>query len=153
MSWWTSGGCQRDPGDVHHFVRGPRTGAELSSRRSGEDAWRGRPHTRGDHPGCAAAAGIKFADASGEYDLADFASQVRVSLGYALTEQETVRFGKRSKRGLLGKVLARYSGGGAAPYGLARHVERSETELDIDGILKRLGVRFFPSDIEGPIVQ
>jgi site-specific DNA recombinase len=97
--------------------------------------------------------GILFADSRGtSLNLKDPIDQLRMAFGFSNAEQETKRLGERSKRGLKGKILSKFSSGGQPPYGFRREPLMSETEVDLDGRPKRLGVRFEPCPTQAPIV-
>lgn len=96
---------------------------------------------------------IKVADTKiGPIDLNSQLGQMYLAMGLATSQQETQRLGERSKRGLKGKTLERFSSGGRPAYGLQRVALFSETLLDPDGRPKRIGVRLEPHPVESLIV-
>jgi DNA invertase Pin-like site-specific DNA recombinase len=99
------------------------------------------------------ASGAQLADTRhGVVDTDSPAGQMTLAVEFMNNESEARRTGARSKRGLTGKVLAKYSGGGMAPYGYRRVAKWSETETDRDGRPKRVGVRFERDPFEAAIV-
>ncbi len=96
--------------------------------------------------------GVQLADTkTGLINPDDPMHQLRFAFGMSNNQQETKRLGERSKRGLKGKVLQKFSAGGQPPYGYRRVPVFSEHELDADGRARRVGVRFEPDPIEGPV--
>ena len=96
--------------------------------------------------------GVRLADTKNGIVDADSAfGQLRLAFSLVTSQQETQRLGERSKRGLKGKVLQRFSGGGRPPYGYRRAPVFSEVEVDVDGRARRIGVRFEPDPAEGPV--
>ena len=96
--------------------------------------------------------GVRLADTKNGIVDADSAfGQLRLAFSLVTSQQETQRLGERSKRGLKGKVLQRFSGGGRPPYGYKRAPVFSEVEVDVDGRARRIGVRFEPDAAEGPV--
>ena len=58
--------------------------------------------------------------------------------------QETRRLGERTRGGLVRQTLSGYNAGGRPAYGYERHAVFSETECDVDGRPKRIGVKLIP---------
>jgi site-specific DNA recombinase len=97
--------------------------------------------------------GIRLADRHlGVLDLDSQVGQIQLALGLSTSEHETKRLGERSKRGLRGKVLRGFSGGGQPPFGYRRVPIESETERDIDGRPKRVGVRWEIDHEHAPVI-
>jgi DNA invertase Pin-like site-specific DNA recombinase len=75
--------------------------------------------------------GVKLADTKvGLLLLDEFAGQLGVSLALMQGQAETKRLGERSKRGLRGKTLQRFSAGGAPPFGYRREPVFSVNEKE-----------------------
>jgi site-specific DNA recombinase len=98
--------------------------------------------------------GVKLADTkTGLLDLDSQVGQFQAFMGLSFGSQETKRLGERSKRGLKGKVLQKFSSGGRPPFGYARDPVFSTTQVDVDGRPKRDGVRFVPHPTQAPIIK
>ena len=87
----------------------------------------------------------------GLLDLTDAPGLIQASVGFTMAQIEVKKIGERSKRGLTGRVLAKFSGGGAAPYGYRRRAVLGD-ELP-DGTRAKLGVRFEPAPDEASVVR
>jgi len=100
------------------------------------------------------ALGVRLADTKGGIvDLSSAEGQLKIAFNLVSSQQETQRLGERSKRGLKGKVLDKFSSGGQPAYGYQRVPLYSDTQLDVDGRPKRIGVRLEPHTTEAPIVR
>jgi DNA invertase Pin-like site-specific DNA recombinase len=98
--------------------------------------------------------GVRIADTkNGILDLTTAAGQMQTAVSLMMSHQETQRLGERSKRGLRGKVLAKFSGGGRPAFGMRRVPVFSENETDVDGRPKRIGVRIEPDPQTAHIVE
>ncbi|HEY2515951.1 MAG TPA: recombinase family protein [Polyangiaceae bacterium] len=97
---------------------------------------------------------VRLADTKiGAVDLDSALGQMQIAFGLVSSQQETTRLGERSKRGLKGKVLSKFSSGGVAPYGYVRAPIFSDAQVDVDGRPVRVGVRFDVHATESPVVR
>lgn len=87
----------------------------------------------------------------GLLDLTDAPGLIQASVGFTMAQVEVKKIGERSKRGLRGRVLAKFSGGGVAPYGYRRRAVLGEERPD--GTRASEGVRFEPHPDEAPVVR